>query len=328
MRPALLVIGPSRSGSSALTGVLSHLGAGLPAHLLGAGRGNERGHFEPQRLLDLNDEILAAHGLTYWDPLTIPPAWFDSAAAQSFTTRIATIIADEYADAPLPILKDPRLCRLAPLYLHALRQLGRIPFALIPLRHPGEAAASLAGRDNTPPETAELLQIRELLGAEAHTQGLPRTWVRYDSLLTDWRTTITHIATDLRLTWPIPPETAAPAIDAFLTPDLRHAPQAPIGPLALRLWNATITEATIATEFPAIRSILAELDRLSTPWLTTTRTRLATAESTLATRTADVTRLTADVAAREESLAIMRASSSWRITAPLRAIGSLLKKGK
>ena len=52
----------SKSGTSALTRVMSLLGVDLPKHLVEAAAGNETGHWEPQRLVELNDQMLAEAG--------------------------------------------------------------------------------------------------------------------------------------------------------------------------------------------------------------------------------------------------------------------------
>ena len=322
MRPALLVIGPSRSGSSALTAVLAMLGAALPANLIPPGPGNERGHFEPQRLMELNTEILAAHGIRYWDPIAIPPAWFASVEAAAFTTRIAETIAAEYGESPLPLIKDPRLCRLAPLYFTACARLGLAPHAVIPLRPPGEAAASLSARDGTRPETAELLQVRELLGAERHTRSIPRAWTSYDALLADWRGTTAAIAATIGIAW-TPPTDAGAAIDAFLAPALRHQLPATgtAGSLARRLHAAAATadEPAIRAAFDAVRGILDEHDRLLSPWQSTWRARLAALEAQTHTQ-AD------ELAQRDALLAAYEHSTSWRLTRPLRGLIHLLRR--
>lgn len=317
MRPALLVIGPSRSGSSALTAVLSMRGATLPAHLMPGGKGNERGHFEPQRLMELNTEVLAAHGGGYWDPIVIPPGWFTGSEATAFAIRIAETIAAEYGAGPLPIIKDPRLCRLAPLYLAACAQLGLTPYAIIPLRHPGAAARSLSARDTTPGETAELLQVMELLNAERHTRGMPRAWARYDDLLADWRGATDAIAAMLGVDWPA---CDAAAIQAFLTPELRHQTAAEAGPLATRLHAAARTgdEAAIRAEFDLVRAVLDEHDRLIGPWQSAWRGRLKGLEGITKEQAARIAALEAEAAEAAQRRAALEAHWTWRLTAPFR----------
>ena len=63
-RMALLVVGMHRSGTSALTRVLSLAGASLPKRLYNETIGNPTGHWEPARMIEINDEMLAALGLT------------------------------------------------------------------------------------------------------------------------------------------------------------------------------------------------------------------------------------------------------------------------
>ncbi|MDE2198805.1 MAG: hypothetical protein KGJ41_07270 [Rhodospirillales bacterium] len=334
----------SRSGSSALTRVISLHGATLPETLLEASNGNPRGHFEPQRLMELNNEILQAHGATYWDPLAIPPGWFDGAEAGAFAERIARIIVEEFGDARLFVLKDPRLSRLAPLYLAALRQLDIAPVAVIPLRHPAEAVASLVKRDGTDPHTAELLWLRDMLGCEYFTRGLARVWSPYEDLLTDWQRAIAQIGAGLALDWPRPSVAAAGEVDAFLSPalrgfDARRAPP-PVepGPLAQRLWQAAQAGEGpgLRAEFDAIGAIVAELDRLSVPHRAAARQHRRELESELrqladpdqreADRRAELDAMRATVANLNEALAITRASTSWRVTAPLRAAGRLVRQ--
>ncbi|MCW3475651.1 sulfotransferase family protein [Limobrevibacterium gyesilva] len=290
-RVAILVIGVSRSGSSALTRVLNLLGVALPEELLGPGRGNERGHFEPLRLLQLNDEILRSHGATWWDPIAIPPAWFDGPQAAEFAERVAERIAQDYGDAKLLVIKDPRLCRLMPIYRRALQQLGIAPRGVLPLRHPAEVVGSLGHRDGTDPRTSELLYVRDLLGAEAFSRDFPRVWTSFEGLLADWRGTVARIAAGLQLTWPNPPESVAAAIEGHLAPALRtfdvrrHAGQpagvvATAGALSLALWQAAQGaidggEAELRSVFDPLGLVVGEIDRLSVPHLDAARVRLA-----------------------------------------------------
>src|SRR5277367_6489066 len=64
---ALFVLGFGRSGTSALTRVLSLSGAALPAGLLGATGANPRGYWEPRAAIHLNQAILHRHGSSGYD---------------------------------------------------------------------------------------------------------------------------------------------------------------------------------------------------------------------------------------------------------------------
>ncbi len=63
----LFVLGMARSGTSALTRVLSLCGAALPAGLLGATADNPRGYWEPRAVIHLNEAILRRRGSSAYD---------------------------------------------------------------------------------------------------------------------------------------------------------------------------------------------------------------------------------------------------------------------
>ena len=66
-RVMLAVLGMHRSGTSAVTRILSLLGADLPIHLLGGNASNEPGHWESTRLIQIHDEMLAEGGSSWND---------------------------------------------------------------------------------------------------------------------------------------------------------------------------------------------------------------------------------------------------------------------
>ena len=66
-RKALVVLGMHRSGTSALARVLSLRGAALPRQVLPPNAGNEKGYWEPERVVALNERILQSAGLAWND---------------------------------------------------------------------------------------------------------------------------------------------------------------------------------------------------------------------------------------------------------------------
>jgi len=226
-RTAVLVLGMHRSGTSALTRTLGLCGAGLPAHLMPASEDNPRGYFESQPVYQLHEELFQATGRA-WDDLTAPSTgWQGSPAAQPWADRAAEVLEKEF-DGPGPfVLKDPRMCRLLPLWRRALRQAGTHPACVLVVRNPLDVAASLGRAHGTGPRHALLLWLHHFLLAERDTRDLPRTFVRYEDLLADWRGVVGRIARDLGLSLPGSGRRAGAEIDAFLTSSLRHHAASP-----------------------------------------------------------------------------------------------------
>ncbi|RFB76495.1 glycosyltransferase [Methylovirgula sp. 4M-Z18] len=229
-RTAIFVLGMHRSGTSALTRMLSLLGASLPRRLLLAGAGNELGHWEPEAAVALHDRLLTAAG-TSTNGLDIPPeSWFSTAAAEAFLEPMRALIGADFDDAPLFVLKDPRSALVFPLWRRVLAELGIDCRPVILSRNPLEAAASLVARQKTlEPEQswtldrAGLLWLRTMLAAEHHTRGAVRAFCTYSDLFGDWRSVAARLGQELSLVWPRPLAEAAPEIDSFL--DARHRHQ-------------------------------------------------------------------------------------------------------
>ncbi len=221
-RNAFLVLGMHRGGTSAVAGTLNRLGLSLPTELMKPNPLNPRGYFESWDLVRLDNRILhaAATGWDDWSP--IADAWFNQTAADGFADQIVAFLKREFAVATGFVIKDPRMCRLVPVWLDALGRFGTKPWTVLPIRHPDAVARSLMARDGISPANSHLLWLRHMLDAERATRELPRVFVDYDALLDDWRTAIDWIGSQLRFHWPLPVADASSAIDAFLDPRLRH----------------------------------------------------------------------------------------------------------
>ncbi len=218
----LLVLGMHRSGTSALTRVLNLRGAALPGELLPANHANLAGYWEPAAVVAWHDALLADLGSAWDDPTELAAAAFDAPAAETFVERISDLLRGELASAPLVVMKDPRACRLVPLWRRAIARAGREPLMVLIVRHPLEVAASLQRRDGMSVAQALLLWLEHVLAAEAFTRGDRRAIVTYDQLLGDWRGTIARLERDLDLAPPLAGADADAHVDAFLSADLRH----------------------------------------------------------------------------------------------------------
>lgn len=204
-----------------MAGVLHHLGVSLPKRLLGASRGNELGHWEPLRLVRLNDQLLS-EGKSRWDD------WrsFDLSALGDrysyFRDTISEDIDVDFGDTSLFVLKDPRLCRLLPLYSE-IASLNSVDLrCIIMYRDPAEVASSLAARNGFTSDFAKVVCARHVLDAEVNTRNLKRVFVSFDSLIKDFRTTCAKISASLDIHWPVSIDVAAAEIERFLSPKHKH----------------------------------------------------------------------------------------------------------
>jgi hypothetical protein len=220
-RQAILVAGMHRSGTSAVTRVLSIIGCSLPGNLVPASRGdNDRGFWESRSIVDLNDEMLESAG-SYWDDWNfIRDEWFASPVAGEFAARASEVVDNEFDGASLIVLKDPRICRFLPLWTKAVEASGYNPSVIMPLRNPLEVAQSLQKRSHVDLTVGHLMWLRHVLDAEFHSRGLPRSVVLYETLMKDWRAWISKLDGDLGINFPRLSPRVDLEIDEFLDPGL------------------------------------------------------------------------------------------------------------
>ena len=215
-RKALLVLGMHRSGTSALAGVLVRLGIEAPRTLMPPNDANPAGFWESEPIVAFHDRTLRERG-TSWD------AWTRVADEQTAgDAELSRLIEAEFAGASQFAVKDPRMCRLVPLWQRVLAAAQISPAIVLVTRGAADVCRSLAMRDGIPEVFSSLMWLRHVLDAEHTTRGLPRTIVAYDDLLTDWRKVTARIAVDLGVTWPVPDDEAGADIDGFLRTELRH----------------------------------------------------------------------------------------------------------
>ncbi|MGE2727296.1 sulfotransferase family protein [Mycolicibacterium pulveris] len=222
----MFIIGFGRSGTSALTRVLSLCGAALPKGLLGATGSNPRGYWEPRAAIHLNEEILRRQGSDGYDVSLRSPGEriLDADAEAACIAKIRAYLTTLPA-APLVVLKEPKMTALTDLWFEAARQAGFDVAVVIAIRHPAEVIASIgkrAGRQlyvSSSPELVSASWLRYTLLAERGSRGMPRVFVEYSNLLENWRREVKRISTALAIDLDACDEQT---IDEFLTSDLRH----------------------------------------------------------------------------------------------------------
>jgi hypothetical protein len=302
-RRALLVLGMHRSGTSLLACLLNRVGAALPPDVLGPGPGNPLGHWEPKNLVEINDHVFYALKRRWDDALAIDRSWFHSVCAADLIRRIQGQIRDDYGQSKLLLIKDPRICRLLPLYLVALQNLDVEPLIILQVRPAEQVIQSLARRDGLAPELSALLWARSILEAERYSRDYSRVWMTFDNILTVPDAALDRISQQLGVRWPIKPSTRE--IYQIISQKCRGNIGRPDGDathwLTSRVWETAelaISGEEIAARdrFDALWQALGDMDRMYTACFTKLYSK------------------------SEAMLDAVLGSTSWRITAPLRAL--------
>ncbi|MCB1463565.1 MAG: glycosyltransferase [Nitratireductor sp.] len=351
-RTCILVLGMHRSGTSALTRVLSLMGCALPRQLLVADPTNETGHWEPLQLVLLHERMLAEAGSRWDDWRTFDMAALPTERMRYYRDEIARILHEEYGDAPIIVVKDPRICRFVSFFSEAALSAGYEVRSVVMFRNPLEVCESLERRNGMAREQAALLWLRHVLDAERESRNAPRAIVDYDSLLSDWRGCLADLDSDLGIDWPVAIDKAAAQIDAFLAPEMRHhnhsAEALLLDPL-LQGWIANALD--VLTELARIADTSdghAKLDAIhdgfenASPLLSGIQTHLnrvrGELQNVLTQRASEVDaissrsnvriaalqlearRAKARMASLRRALSNVYESNSWKITAPARRL--------
>jgi hypothetical protein len=261
---SVLILGMHRSGTSAVTRVVSLLGVPLcrPAALLRAHDGNPRGHWECAPVVTINESLLQQVSARWW----CPPdnlAQIEALAADDGRIEDArTTFLDAHPHQPA-VSKDPRFGLTLPFWR---RVLPERPALIWVLRHPVRIAASLRARSGIAERYGVAVWERYMtLGAEA-AAGLPVWVTQYADLVRDpvgWA----HQAADfLRANGVAADVPADPCgIQAFVGPDTNGREQHPddelLTPGKRELWQALIRGdlSELPDPDPAARALMTDV---------------------------------------------------------------------
>jgi hypothetical protein len=217
MQQVLLIVGMHRSGTSACAGAVARLGLPLGEHVLpGQVHDNPKGFFEHAGVVAAHDELLASAGRTWDDPTLWIARRPQLPGEAPCGARLRSILDREAGEDRSWAVKDPRLCRLLPLWTRLLAATSREPRIILVHREPAAVAASLLRRDGFSLEKASLLWLDHVLGAERWSRGLRRAVVDYDELLRRPVETLEGVGETLAIAWPRSPSARRADIEDFL----------------------------------------------------------------------------------------------------------------
>ena len=220
-KAAIVVLGMYRSGTSAFARALNLCGAFLPERVLAARLGiNPKGFWEAEAITDLDVrfmELLGGdwHRVDFELPRGGP-------LVDQFLQSSREALANDYEDAPLIVIKDPRICVLAPLWHRALKEAGYRPTYVVVARHPLEVAGSIETQGDMPLADGLALWLTYMRRLEQFVESgvTDVVHLRYAELLDDWRGVVRRIAR--RLAVPLTVDGRAAEVDRFLESGMRY----------------------------------------------------------------------------------------------------------
>jgi hypothetical protein len=220
---ALIILGMHRSGTSLLTGLLSQVGVIMGKRLYAPQKGvNEKGFWEHEDIVDAHDELLLHLGSQWDDLLPLSDEWWKADVVQPFADRLIRLVRRDFSNTYVWALKDPRMCRLLPLWFPLFTSQRISPTFICMNRNPFEVAASLQKRDGFSREKALVLWLSHSLSAEHYSRGQPRVFIDFDQVVQNPAGVLLKIEQNAGLVFPVSVNEASKKIEEFVSPDLRH----------------------------------------------------------------------------------------------------------
>ena len=330
---------------------------------MAARQDNVMGFWEHDEIVRIHDELLGRLGFAWDDVRALPEKWWTYDIIRSQRQALIEVLRRDFSSSTLGCVKDPRLCRLLPLWQDMLQELGWKPCYLIATRDPAEIYASLKSRNGFAAEKSALLTLRYLLDAEA---GEPRRPACVRRLCGGAGRTgappRSSAWSALNLTWP--PADARREVEAarFIHKELRHhvaqdaAQAGAMVRLSLDVYK-TLVAAAAGTDPSAVldrardslSGLTAGFDRILSDLygeLHAQQAALVGRDRVIQARDQEIKHIAeerghhaglalaraqeiewqrGELRARETRESQILASTSWQITRPLRALAALVR---
>ena len=181
-------------------------------------------------------DISTIHGLLFQDlgyspsmagPL--PQDWMQTPSTERARQRIGALLTNCRNETGLWFIADQFLCRFLPLWNEAFQEADLAHRFVLMVRHPWEAAPSLARVENIDLAKAHLLWLAHVRDALRSCKDQGHVLITFDQLLADPVSALARIGPELDLTWPNDPWSVSSSLLDFVQPNLKrhHASNLP-----------------------------------------------------------------------------------------------------
>ena len=327
--PWVLVVGMHRSGTSAVTGALGAMGLEpvQPGDRMDWPESNPE-HWESLSLTLFNDEILARLGGSWDGPPDLVEGWEDSPDLEQVGDPLA-LISSAYPGGGPSVWKDPRLCILLPFWK---KHLSAPLAAVFVWRAPLAVAQSLRQRDGMSLADGFALWERYNRTALANLEGIDTYVANYEDVVDDPSAFTHQLAAWLSTIGQFRDIDFARRLDhggSSISDELRHQ-------------TGAAEEGGDTFDSPQQRALLGQLSDLAGghrplppqpritefPWSSAIiglRRQLSFLHREIDPVREELGRTKQELADANRNLANLHASTSWRMTKPLRTVISSLE---
>jgi O-antigen biosynthesis protein len=347
----VVVLGMHRNGTSVITRGLQVMGVDLGDRLMPPMQGeNDKGFWEDLDINSLNIEMLNDINSDWYFLAPIQMADVAFLRRKGYILRAVEILRKKISGPQIFGFKDPRVAKLLPFWKEVFAESGLNVSYVLTIRHPLSVSGSLAKRNGLDAERSYLLWLEHILGSLEGTTGENRVLIDYDYLMQAPDVELGRVAEVLQL-----------AIDTFelekfktefLDAQLRHtvyhindlAQDETALPLVREMYPELLDAATNSqklesktfenknkqwsNEFSRLRPALTLADKLTIKMNSMSKT-IASQELVMQSLTTQITQsndlianLQVQIANLQAQVEAIYSSRSWRITAPIRALGS------
>ena len=145
MSDAVIVLGMHRSGTSAAMYALRQLGVsvGPTDSLMPPTTQNPGGYWEQWPIVKAHERLLNQWGLRWDSDGDLPPDWVPRKETREAQQALAQFVRETFGGQPLWGFKDPRTCRLLPLWQPIFTAQHITPHYLLMTRDPDAVVRSL-----------------------------------------------------------------------------------------------------------------------------------------------------------------------------------------
>ena len=153
-----------RSGTSAIAGVLNLLGVNLGSNLYPPQPHNPLGLWEHREIIETHEELFGLFGRPWFDYLEpLPESWWQDPKIRPIKEKLSEVVKRDFSNSSIWGIKDPRLCRLLPLWHSIFREVQCNPRCIHIIRNPLEVQTSLKKRNNLSNNVSLLLWLQHIL---------------------------------------------------------------------------------------------------------------------------------------------------------------------